>query len=323
MALLLLEADVRHLLTMDHALDAVEDAFRSVTSGEAANFPRQRGALPGVTLSILSAMSTKLDAIGIKSYPIVRQDVTVGSSFTMLVYKISTGALDAILEASTLGQIRTGAASGVATKYMARPDSRIMTLFGAGFQAERQVQAIARALPRLERVNVVSRSPERARGFCDSMMKWLDLDMIVARDNEQAVSEADVITTATGARKPVFDGGWLRPGVHINAIGSNFSDKQELDATAVRRATRIVVDDMAVAESESGDLIAAHAQVGLDWSSIRPISDIVCGLAPGRASPEEISLFESHGIGLEDLAVACRVLERAREHGIGTEIPIR
>lgn len=323
MALLLLEADVRRLLTMDEALEVVEDAFRSVARGEAANFPRQRGALPGVTLNILSAMSIKLDAAGIKSYPIVRQDVTVGSSFTMLVYKLSTGALDAVLEASALGQIRTGAASGVATKYMARPDSRIMTLFGSGYQAERQVEAIARALPKLERVNVVSRSPERARRFCDDMMTWLDLDMVVARDNERAVAEADVVTTATGAREPVFDGGWLRPGVHINAIGSNFAEKQELDATAVRRASRIVVDDMAVARIESGDLIAAEAQVGLDWSSIRPLSDIVGGLAPGRTSPEEITLFESHGIGLEDLAAACRVLERACERGIGTEIPIR
>ena len=321
MALLLREADVRSLLTMDEALEVVEDAFRSVARGEAANFPRQRGALAGVTLNMLSAMSTRLDAAGIKSYPIVRQDVTVGSSFTMLVYKLSTGELDAVLEASALGQIRTGAASGVATKYMARPGSRIMTLFGSGYQAERQVEAIARALPALQRVNVVSRSRERAQRFCDEMMRRFDLDVTVARDNERAVAEADVVTTATGAREPVFDGAWLRPGVHINAIGSNFADKHELDATAVRRAGRIVVDDVAVARMESGDLIAAD--VGLDWSSIRPLGDIVAGLSPGRASPEEITLFESQGIGLEDLAAACRVVTRARERGIGTEISIR
>src|SRR5205814_501951 len=105
--------------------------------------------------------------------------------------------------------------------------------------------------------------------------------------------------------------------------GSNFSEKQELDAIAVSRAHRIVVDDLAVAKTESGDLISAEAQSGLNWNAIRPLSDIVGGLAPGRDSPEEITLFESQGIGLEDLAVACHVLKRARESGIGMELPIR
>ena len=323
MALLLVDADVRRLLTMDEALEVVEDAFRSVAKGEATNFPRQRGVLPGVTLNILSAISTKLDAAGIKSYPIVRQDVSVGSSFTMLIYSLSSGTLDAILEASSLGQVRTGAASGVAAKYMARSDSRVLTIFGSGFQAETQLEAMTRVLPKLERVNVVSRALERAQRFCEGLKRSFDVEMIVARDHRRAVEEADVVITATGAHRPVFDGNWLRPGVHINAIGSNFAEKQELDATSVIRASRIVVDDMAVARMESGDLIAAEAQVGLDWSAIRPLSDIVGGLAPGRASPEEITLFESHGLGLEDLAAACRVVERARERGMGIEIPIR
>lgn len=323
MALLLLEADVRRLLSMAEALNVVEDAFRSVARGEAVNVPRQRGALPGVTLNVLAAISLGLDAAAIKSYPIVRQDVTVGASLTMLVYRISTGELDGILEASALGQIRTGAASGVATKYMARQDSRVMTIFGSGFQAQAQVQGIAQAVPKLERVNVISRSRENAQRFCDDAMKSSSLEIAVARDIRQAVAEADIVTTATGAHRPLFDGSWLRPGVHVNAVGSNYAEKQELDATAVRRANRIVVDDMAVATMESGDLIAAEGQSALNWSAVRPLSDIVGGLAPGRASPEEITLFESQGIGLEDLAVACHVLKRARELRIGTEIPIR
>ena len=144
----------------------------------------------------------------------------------------------------------------------------------------------------------------------------------MASDVERAVVEADVITTATGAHRPLFSGSWLRPGVHVNAIGSNFAEKQELDATAVRRASHIVVDDMAVARMESGDLIAADAEGKFDWSAVRPLSDVVGGLAPGRTTSEEITLFESQGIGLEDLAAACHVLKRARELGIGMEIPI-
>jgi ornithine cyclodeaminase/alanine dehydrogenase-like protein (mu-crystallin family) len=317
MALLLREDDVRQLLTMDEALPVIEDAFASVASGDAVNVPRVRGTLPEVTLNVLAAVSRRLDAAVVKSYPVIRSDVTVGSSLTILLYRISTGALDAIVEASVLGQIRTGAASGVAAKYMARPDSRVMTLFGAGFQAQSQVDALVRALPNLERINLVSRSPERARQFCSDLK--VELEVVHAKDVEQAVAAADVITTATGTRQPLFDGAWLRPGVHVNAVGSNYAEKRELDAVAVRRASRIVVDDIAVAKMESGDLIG----VDVDWSSIRPLSDVVAGRAPGRASRDEITLFESQGLGLEDLAVACHVVRRARESGRGIEIPIR
>lgn len=322
MALLLLEADVRRLLPMDEALVVLEDAFRSVARDEAANFPRYRGARPGITLNVLSAISTKLDAAVVKVYPIVRQDVTVGSTLTILLYNRSTGALDAVLEGSSLGQIRTGAASGVAAKYMARAGSRVMTLFGAGFQAKTQIEALSRVLPQLERVNLVSRSTERAQQLCDAVMRSTPLQVVVASDIERAIAEADIITTATGAHRPLFSGNWLRAGVHVNAIGSNFAEKQELDAIAVRLANRIVVDDLEVAKMESGDLIAAHAQGQLDWGAVRPLSDVVGGLTPGRAGPEEITLFESQGIGLEDLAAACHVLKRARELGVGTEIPI-
>jgi alanine dehydrogenase len=318
-ALLLREADVRQLLTMDAALGAVEDAFLSVASGDAVNMPRQRGVIPEATLNVLAALSRKLDAAVIKSYPVIRRDVTVGSSLTLLLYRISTGTLDAIMEASLLGQVRTGAASGVAAKYMARADSRVMTLFGAGFQAQSQVEAIKRALPALEHVNVVGRSAERAQQFCRDVMAAVEVKAVPARDVQEAVAAADIVTTATGSARPLFDGAWLKPGVHVNAVGSNYAEKRELDAVAVRRASRIVVDDIAVAKMESGDL----AGLDLDWSSIRPLSDVVAGRASGRASREEITLFESQGLGLEDLAVACLVLRLARESGCGIEIPIR
>jgi alanine dehydrogenase len=308
---------------MDAALAAVEQTFRDWANGAAINVPRQRGFLPGVTMNALSSISTALDAAGIKCYPIIRQDVTVSSSSTMLVYRISTGALVGVMEATTLGQIRTGAASGVATKYLARPDSRLMTMFGAGWQAETQLAAIARVLPKLERVSVISRSPERAQRFCEKMKPHVDVELIAVHDAKIAVQEADVITTITGSAVPVFDGRWLRPGTHINAAGSNFANKRELDTATVKRAGRIVADDVALARLESGDLLATEAEAGFDWSAVRPLSDVVAGRAAGRSSPDEVTLFESHGLGLEDLAAACRVLDLARERGVGMEIPIR
>lgn len=323
MAILLSDKDVGELLTMDAALAAVEAAFRDWANAAAINVPRQRGFLPGVTINTLSSISTALDAAGVKCYPIIRQDVTVSSSSTMLVYRISTGELVGVMESSTLGQIRTGAASGVATKYLARPDSRRMTMFGAGWQAESQLQAIARVMPRLERVSVISRSTERAQRFCEKMQPHVAAELVAAHDAKAAVQEADVITTITGSAVPVFDGRWLRPGVHINAAGSNFANKRELDTIAVKRADRIVADDVALARLESGDLLGAEAEAGFDWSSVHPLSDIVAGKASGRTSPDEVTLFESHGLGLEDLAAACRVLDVARERGVGMEIPIR
>jgi len=322
MALMLKEADVRALLTMEDAMTAVEDAFRAVANGEAVNVPRHRGALAGATINTMGAISKATDAMGVKIYPIVRSDITVGSSFQVLVYRISTGALEGVLEAEVLAQMRTGAASGVAAKYMARPDSRVMTLFGAGWQARAQLEALVRALPRIERVNVIGRSPERVQRFCAEMARP-GLALTPSTDPRAAVAEADVVTTITGSTVPVFDGTWLTPGTHVNAAGSNFAQKQEIDVAAVQRSQRIVADDVDVAKIECGDLIEAHARGALDWGCVLPLSDVVAGRAPGRTSADEITLFESQGIGLEDLAVATVLLDRARSRGMGMEIPLK
>jgi len=319
MARLLKEADVKRLLTMADAVTAVEEAFRSVAQSRALNVPRQRGTLGGATINTLAAVSQATDTIGVKCYPIVRQDITVGSSFTMLVYKASTGALLGILEADALGQIRTGAASGVATKYLARPDSRLVCLFGAGWQARSQLAALACVLNKIERVTVVGRSADRLHRFCDEM-KYLPLELIPSFDPEEAVVQADIVITATGARDPLFDGRWLRPGTHVNAVGSNYPDKREIDGTAVQRAGCIVVDDLSVARMESGDLLAPDAKV--DWSAVRVLGDLVAGRVPGRTSSDQITLFESQGPGIEDLAVASRVLELAEQQGTGIQVPL-
>lgn len=323
MATLLKEAHVRELLTMADALSAVEQSFRDVSTGDAVNVSRHRGALKGVTVNAMGAISSALDLMAMKVYPIVRQDITVGSSFQVLCWRISTGALVGVLEAELLAQIRTGAASGVATRYMARPDSRVMTLFGAGWQARAQLEAVCQVLPSLERVNVIGRSPERVAAFVAEMPARLGAGgprLVAATDIEAAVREADVVTTITGSKLPLFDGAWLSPGVHVNAAGSNFAHKRELDALAVRRATRIVADDVEVARIESGDLIAA---ADLDWGRVIPLSDVVGGRQPGRVAADEITLFESQGLGLEDLAVAAVLLEQAAKRGVGIEIPLQ
>jgi ornithine cyclodeaminase/alanine dehydrogenase-like protein (mu-crystallin family) len=287
------------------------------------NLPRQRVSLPDASLNVLAAVSTALDAAAVKCYPIVRNDITVGSSFTVLVYGLSDGSLRGIVEANTLGQIRTGAASGIATRYLARPESRAAVLFGAGWQAASQVEALAAVLPQLQRVQVVGRDQKRVQHFCVTLSERVSRDVRPCADVERAVHEADIIITATGASAPLFDGRWMRAGVHINAVGSNYAEKQELDAPAVDRADIVVVDDVAVARAESGDLIAAEAQGLFKWTDAVPLHEVVARGVSARNSSEQITLFESHGLGLEDLAVAQCALDRALERGVGIEVPIR
>ena len=317
MTVLLREPEVEELLPIREAVEAVEDAFRLLGRGDALNCPRRRGTVRGAVLNVMWALAPSLGAMGVKVYPIVRADVTRGSSFTFLLYGLPDGGLEAILEADTLGQRRTGAASAIATKYLARQDSETLAIFGAGWQAESQVEAVAHVLPRLRRVLVVGRSPERRDRFIAEMRRRTGLPVEAAKP-ESAVRGSDVIITATGSSEPVFDGNWLVPGTHVNAVGSNFAEKRELDAEALHRADQVVVDSAEVARLESGDLLIN----GFDQERLKELGTIVAGRAPGRRETNEITVFESHGLALQDLACAVRVLRRAPELGAGTQLPM-
>ncbi len=313
---MLREADVKELLSLPVAVEAVEEAFGLLGRGEAVNCPRHRGRVQGAVLNVMWAIAPALGAMGVKSYPIVRTDVTQGSSFTFLLYGLPDGKLEAIFEADALGQRRTGAASAVATKCLARADSEVLAVFDAGWQAESQVEAVAGVLPHLRWVLVVGRSPGRRERFIEKLRQRIGLP-VEAAEPHAAVRAADVLITATGSSEPVFDGAELTPGTHINAVGSNFAEKRELDAETLRRANRVVADSPEVARRESGDLLTN----GFDWDRLEELGSIVAGQVLGRREANEITVFESHGLALEDLACAVRVLRRARELGVGTELP--
>lgn len=319
MALLLKEQHVHRLLTMDDALQAVEAIFAEVARGDAVNLARHRAALHGATVNSMGAMSAAFDLAAVKVYPIVRQDITVGSSFQVLAWRLSTGALEAVIEAERLAQVRTGAATGVATRCMARPDSRTLALVGAGWQARAQLEAIAQVMPALEHVLVWSRSPERVAAFCAEMGPRVAARLEPAVDLRAAIAQADIVTTVTGASRPVFEGGWLVPGTHVNAVGSNFSSKQEIDAVTLARAARVVADDVDVARTECGDLLLCP---DFDWSRLQSLAAVVAGQVPGRGDDREITVFESQGLGLEDLAMAHVLIREARAQGEGIEIPL-
>lgn len=318
MPLLLKESDVASLLTMPVALDAVEQAFRHLASGEASLHPRQRFRLPGnVFLNHMAAADTTTGYSGLKIYT----SAPGGVRFLVLLYRNKTGELLAILEADTLGQLRTGAASGVATKFLARADARTVGIIGAGPQARTQLEAVC-ATRRIERIRSFSRNAERRAAFAREMSERLRIPVEAAPSAEAAVRGADIVITITTSPTPVVLGEWLSPGAHINAAGGNMPQKRELDDAAVRRADFIAADSVEQSLLEAGDLIQTFGPDPANWSAVKELSHVVSGKIPGRTRPDQITLFKSNGIAVEDIAAAGRVYEAALERKIGAHLPL-
>jgi ornithine cyclodeaminase/alanine dehydrogenase-like protein (mu-crystallin family) len=317
MVLLLTEADVREVFTMDLALQAVEAAFRGLAQGSARNLPRRRVALPSGMLHLMASAVGELNVLGLKAY------ATFGGRVDYLIplYDSANGRMLALIEGDYLGRLRTGAASGVATRYMARPEAKTLGLFGTGGQAVTQLLAICAVRP-IERVQVYSRSAEKRAAFVAQMQPRVAAELLAVDEPRAAAKGADVIATMTNSRQPVFDGAWLAPGAHVNAAGSNHLKRQEVDTTTVRRAGRVAADSVEQARLECGDLAAAVEAGVIAWEDVHEFADIAAGRVPGRAGPEEITLFESQGISAWDVAAAARVYALARERGLGQAIPL-
>ncbi len=318
MTLLLSEADVRSLLTMPLALGAIEQAFRRQASGEAILHLRRRLEVPERSfLHYMAAADTVSGYIGMKIYTSVRGALR----FLVPLYWAKTGELVALVEADYLGQMRTGAASGVAAKYMSRSDARTVGIVGTGLQARTQLEALA-AVRRIERICAFGRNPERRREFCREMNARLGVPVTPASSAEEAVRGADIIVTATTSSNPVVLGAWIAAGAHINAIGANFPQKRELDDEAVRRASVVAVDSVEQSRLESGDLIHALREDPARWANVRELAGIIAGKFPGRADAGAITLFKSNGIATWDVAVAVCAYELARQKQMGERIPL-
>lgn len=317
MALLLKEHHVFELLDMPTAIAAVEQALTDQAEGVATNRPRYRVATPTSQLHVMAAGDRRMGVYGLKAYTASRK----GARFLVLLYESETGDLLAIMEADRLGQMRTGAASGVATKYMARPDAATVGVFGTGWQAESQLMAVC-AVRAIKAIRVYSRSQERRESFARKMTSMLGIEVAPVNTPEEAVVDQAIIITATTSREPVFDGKLVSSGAHINAVGSNFLSKSEIDIETIRRAAIIAVDSVEQSKIEAGDLMPAVERGVIQWESVTELGRIVAGQIKGRASDDDITIFKSNGIALEDIAVAIQVYNRARERGVGEEVSL-
>jgi ornithine cyclodeaminase/alanine dehydrogenase-like protein (mu-crystallin family) len=307
------EEDVHRLLTMDMALEGVEQGLRKLALDEAMNTPRARVQTDHAMLHIMSAAAKSLGYMGAKIYSTSRK---TGSRFLLPLFDGKTGALVCLMQADYLGQMRTGAASGVATKYMALPDATEVGVYGSGKQARTQVQAVCR-VRRVRQVQVYSPNEVNRRTFATEMSELCQTEVVPVPRPEMAAEKKDIIITATTSREPVLNGHWIAKGAHINAIGSNFLGKAELDTAAVRRCAVVVVDSKDQARIEAGDFQQPIEDGSLRWADVRELGQVIVGRYPARRHPQDVTLFKSLGIAIEDVAVAARVYARAQAEGVG------
>ena len=314
MTLLITEEEVENLLDMRSTLDAIEEVLRQQAEGRATNRARRRVALPKSGLNVMFAGAPEIGALGVKAYTVAR----TGARFYTMLFHPESGELLSIIQSDKLGQLRTGAASGVATKYLAREDADSLGLYGAGWQAESQLEAIATA-KKLSRVIVYSRSEESRKAFAKKMSERLEMEIETTHFPEEPAAQ-DIVVTATSAKEPVLLGEWLKHGAHVNAAGSNFLFKSEIDREVVKRANLVTIDSREELGLEAGNLLQGLETGVVLPEAVRELGQVIAGQVPGRQSPEDITLFASQGLALEDLAAARLVYDRALAEGVGREL---
>lgn len=317
MALLLREGDVERLLTMPMAIDLVERVHREYSTGKAIDVPRERTRVPKAGLHILQGAVPSAGVFGYKAYTSSRE----GIRFLVYAFNAERGNLEGIVEADRLGMMRTGAAGGVAAKWLARPDARVAGVFGSGWQAEGQLEALA-CVRKLERVKVWSRNAGKLARFCEAQRAKLGLDVVPAASANDAVGGSDIVVTITTSATPVFSGELVAPGMHINAAGSNSLLRQEIDEATVRKCDPIVVDSRPSAIKEAGDLLPVLEKGRIHAGGLVELGEVIAGTRAGRTTPEQVTLFESQGMAIQDLVIAAELLALARSQGLGTEVKI-
>jgi ornithine cyclodeaminase/alanine dehydrogenase-like protein (mu-crystallin family) len=313
----LTEDEVRGLLTMEMAIEAVEAGLRKMALEEAFNVTRSRCQTDQVMLHVLPAAAKTLGVIGYKAYVTGR----AGARFHITIYDGKTGEMVSVMQADYVGQVRTGAASAVATKHLSRKDSTTVGVFGSGKQARTQLLGVSK-VRKLSRAVVWSPSEERRTAFAREMSATCGVEVVAAGAPQEAARGLDIICTATSAREPVLFGQWVSPGQHLNVIGSNYLAKAEIDVDVVRRATVVVIDSKDQGRLEAGDLVAGLDQGVIEWIDVAELGRVVAMRAPGRQSPQDVTLFKSLGLGLEDIAVAIKVYQKAKDAGVGRWIEL-
>jgi ornithine cyclodeaminase/alanine dehydrogenase-like protein (mu-crystallin family) len=309
MPLYLTEQDVAELLSPADAVEAIEACFRRMAAGTVENRPRYRLGLEEGALAVMAAADLELGYAGAKVYA----GFAAGARFAVLLFRADSPELVAVIEADKLGQLRTGAASGVAAKHLARSGARSLGLIGCGWQAESQLAALRVALPKLERVVAYCRNEDRLRAFCKE-------HGAEPGESHRDPAECDVVVTVTTSKDPVLRGEWLQAGALVCGVGANDGRRRELDNVVLERAAFVCCDSLENAKLESADLGEPVESGVLDWLEVHELQEVVAGEVSGRQSDEDVVVFKSNGLAAWDIAAAAAVVELARAAGAGREL---
>jgi ornithine cyclodeaminase/alanine dehydrogenase-like protein (mu-crystallin family) len=307
--LYLTEANVTSLLAPADAIEAVEGSFLRLAAGAVENRPRERLRLEDGSFAVMAAVDRELRLAGVKTYAWLPG----GTPFVVVLFDTERAELAAVIEADKLGQLRTGAASGVAAKYLARAGATSLGVLGCGWQARSQVACIREALPGIERVVAYCRTPERLAEFCQETGAE-------AGESHRDPARCDVVVTVTTSRDPVLRGEWLQDGALVCAVGANYPRARELDNVVLERAAFVCCDSREQARLESGDLIEPVEAGVLDWLEVHELQEVVGGELEGRQSDDDIIVFKSNGIAAWDVAIGAVALDKARKKKVGKRI---
>lgn len=311
------EATASKILNMDNALNLVEESFTTYAQGKSFNMTRQRMRIRKGALHMLPGAVPYKNVIGFKAYTSFR----AGLIFKVHLYDAENGNPLAIVDANEIGRLRTGAATGIATKYMAKKESNTAFIFGGGFQAEAQLEAVYKT-SNIKKAFVTTRKIENAQAFADKMSKSLGIEIIPTQNIENDLPQADIIITITTAVKPLFAHTMLNPnGVHINGAGSNALIRAEVPEKTIEAAEVLAVDSKDVAAIECGDILPSLEKGRLHWNEIVELGEITAGFRPGRVTENGITIFQSQGMGLQDIMCAEYIYRKAVAENLGKELP--
>jgi alanine dehydrogenase len=307
------DAEARSLVSVDDAAHIIEGLFRDEGRGLAEQTPTTELHIPKSMFRMKVGGAYGSGFYGFKAY-------LGNAGYRVFVYGTETG-FEGLVEAYDLTEIRTGAVSAVATKYMARESAQTLGILGTGREARAQLRAVSK-VRKLSRVKAWSRSEDNRAAYAKEMSAELGIEVVAVDSAEAAVRDNDIVLTITSANEPIVDGAWLAPGTFVCGVGATGPVRRELDDEAVGRASIVVVEHMRTALDECGELTHAVAAGRLSWDGVSELKDIVSGAKPGRRSDDEITLFTSVGTGAEDVAMAGFVLQQAKARGIGLDLPI-
>lgn len=315
MALFLRDEEVNRCVSIKEMLDAIESMQRHFGQGEAHNMPRRKIIASGGLLAVMGGGLFYDGVFGVKTYTVVRGQY----SFQVSLYDADTGKLLCYTQANRLGQLRTGATTGIALKYLSNPSAATVGIIGTGYQAATQLEAACKVRG-ISNIKAYSRTPERCEAFAKKMADSLGMDVVPAASNEEAVQNSDIVICIAAAMHPVLEGAWLSSGTTVVAAGPTTWRAREVDDAVLTRADRIIVDSSEQAREEAGDLASAADRGLLQWSQLQELRHVVSGITKGRVSPKDILYAKMMGTGVADVAAAKLAYDRAQFNGLGTEM---